>query len=169
MEHISQSESRKATLEEIFLLLQGLEEFPQWDLKSASRLSSSEGLHCQKAEACFCIFKLPTIHTKTALSSTRNAAIVAVLQLDIIYCSCKAYVEPSFPPLGKCSKYECMCDATKIYENTSAKLLCESESNMQPMQAYGQIVLDLAYVAHNSAATKAITINANIINVCFEC
>ena len=64
-----------------------------------------------------------------------NAVIVAVLQLDA-YCSClrcKARVEPSSPPLGRCSKVDCaMLQRYDVCpEHTSTKLLCSVDSNMQ--------------------------------------
>lgn len=111
-----------------------------------------------------------------------NAVIVAVLQLDA-YRSClrcKARVEPSSPPLGRCSKVDCAMlqryDACP--EHTSTKLLCSVDSNMRSMYTFGQTVQDLACITDNSAVTeeallksppfKSVTINANNIIISFE-
>ena len=81
---------------------------------------------------------------KEELMVIKNVAIVGVPYLDS-YLQCKARVEPQTPPLGKCSKAECM--TLQRYdlctEHTSANLMFmydnDRKSTLQAY-AYGEVV-----------------------------
>jgi hypothetical protein len=66
IEYISQPGSRKATLEEILSFVTGLRRIPPMGLKECIKIEFLRTSPLPKAEACFCIFKLPTVHTEKA-------------------------------------------------------------------------------------------------------
>lgn len=68
VEYIRQPGSRKATLEEILSFVSGLRRIPPMGLKECIKIEFLQRSPLPKAEACFSIIKLPTMHTEKATS-----------------------------------------------------------------------------------------------------
>ena len=89
-----------------------------------------------------------------------DAQIIGVLKLDKYKAClrCKAWVEPSSPPLGKCSKEGCgMLQKYDVcQEQLSAKLMFQSGAAVVSVYAYGKMVKDLACVHCNEEVTEEI-------------
>ena len=60
---LTDSNSRKATLEEILSFMTGLTKISPMGLKDTIKVQFLNRSPLPRAEACFCIIKLPTIHT----------------------------------------------------------------------------------------------------------
>ena len=63
LQYLTQSSCRKATLEDILSFTTGLTQIPPMGLKDTIKVQFLQRSPLPRAEACFCIIKLPTIHT----------------------------------------------------------------------------------------------------------
>ena len=63
LQYLTESSCRKATLEEILSFTTGLTKIPPMGLKDTIKVQFLRRSPLPRAEACFCIIKLPTIHT----------------------------------------------------------------------------------------------------------
>ena len=99
-----------------------------------------------------------------------NVQIIGVLQLDS-YKSClrcKARVESTTPPLGRCTKSDCaMLQRFDICApHMSAKLLLMSGINTYSLYAYGNIIKELA--SDNDIIETALLNVAKLLNITFD-
>ena len=62
IQYLTESNCRKATLEEILSFMTGLTKIPPMGLKDTIKVQFLQSSPLPRAEACFCIIKLPTVH-----------------------------------------------------------------------------------------------------------
>ena len=99
-----------------------------------------------------------------------NAQIVGVPLLDKYKAClrCKARVEPSTPPFGRCSKPECamMQRYDVCQEQLSAKFLFMTNSNFVSLYAYGKIVKEIA--GEGDSVTEEMLLQAPLITITYN-
>lgn len=71
MEYLKDSDCRKATLEQVLSFTTGLTRIPPMGLKDTIKVEFSSRSPLPRAEACFCIIKLPTEHKEKNVFFTK--------------------------------------------------------------------------------------------------